>query len=299
MRRNSIAFIVSSMETFELRYFVAVAKYQNVHRAAEELAVSAGSLSKAVARLEAELNVNLFERHGRNIRLTHYGRTLHLKALEILRLEESVKIEIRGPSSSFQVRLAGPEVLLAQFGVAIVQDIKKKYPHAMFELIPTSEAEALQAILLGEVHAGFVAGEVPKRLRVKPLLKTKFQTFVGRGHPLYRQATAGKIIPVVEVLQHEFVSPDRHVLGQTDSSQAPDGWRDDQFPRIIGIRTSSLKLLGDVVMQGKALAYLPDYLAKQWAIKPLKISGCPYTCHQQIKLVANRPETTGWLNELF
>ncbi len=81
--------------------------------------------------------------------------------------------------------------------------------------------------------------------------------------------------------------------------QVPDGWRDDIFPRRIGFVTSSLKLIEDLVSAGMAIAYLPDYLVAKIQALPLKISGCPYTCRQDIKLVAKNPRDVGWLTELF
>src|SRR5271155_2109038 len=86
----------SGMEIFELRYFLEVAKVENIHRASEKSRVSPGSLSKAIARLEAELEVKLFSRAGRNIRLTDQGRLLRMRAAQLLQLEEAARVEIGG-----------------------------------------------------------------------------------------------------------------------------------------------------------------------------------------------------------
>ena len=63
--------------------------------------------------------------------------------------------------------------------------------------------------------------------------------------------------------------------------------------------TTSLKLLETIVESGQALAYLPDYYADRLDVLPIRVTGCPYTCLQKIKLVARRPKQTGWLNQLF
>ena len=60
----------------QLVYFQTVARYHHFHRAAEELNISQPSLSRSVATLEAELRFVLFERQGRNVRLTKVGRVL-------------------------------------------------------------------------------------------------------------------------------------------------------------------------------------------------------------------------------
>ncbi|SMQ15973.1 transcriptional regulator [Streptomyces sp. Ag82_O1-12] len=61
------------MDLLQLRYFQVVARYEHISRAAEELRVAQPSLSRTVARLEAELGAPLFDRQGRRIRLNQYG----------------------------------------------------------------------------------------------------------------------------------------------------------------------------------------------------------------------------------
>ena len=50
------------MEINEIRYFLAVAKLENMHQASEIGGVSPGTLSKAIAKLENELKTKLFKR---------------------------------------------------------------------------------------------------------------------------------------------------------------------------------------------------------------------------------------------
>jgi DNA-binding transcriptional LysR family regulator len=61
------------MDLLQLRYFQAVARHQHVSRAAAELRVAQPALSRAIARLEAELGVQLFDRRGRRVRLNRFG----------------------------------------------------------------------------------------------------------------------------------------------------------------------------------------------------------------------------------
>lgn len=61
-----------------LQFFVELAKTQHMAKAAELLNISQPSLSYAISSLEQELGVPLFEKEGRNIRLTNFGR-IYLK----------------------------------------------------------------------------------------------------------------------------------------------------------------------------------------------------------------------------
>lgn len=58
----------------QLEYFKTIAETQNFTVAANLLSVTQPALSKAISKLEEELNVSLFEKNGRNIKLTRFGR---------------------------------------------------------------------------------------------------------------------------------------------------------------------------------------------------------------------------------
>lgn len=287
------------MEIYELRYFLGVAQTENIHRASEKLRVSPASLSKAVSRIEEELGARLFSREGRNIHLTDQGRYLKGKAIEILRLEESTRLEIAGSRGKIHAVIAGPEVLLCHFGLSVADKIRKRHPESVIEYLACSDGQAIEKVKLGDAHLAIVTGEVPRELTSKVLSETEFKTAVGPSHPLYAKAQTGQTVVVSEVLRHGFACPSHPWLGQVGLHQSSDGWRDDQFPRRVEYQTSSLKLLEKIVGTGKAVAYLPDYLVKDLKLAIVKTTGCPYHCSQSIRLAAMRPKEVGWILGLF
>ena len=289
------------MEIFELRYFLGVARFENIHRASEKLRVSPASLSKAIGRLEDELAIKLFNRDGRNIKLTDQGRLLQRRASEIVRLEEDTRTEVGGHQGTLQVVIAGPEILLSKMGLSLSASIKQKFENSVFEYHATSDETALEQVIRGEAHLAIITTDMPKQkdLASKLIGEAKFQTFVGKSHPLYAVAKSKKSISVEEVLKYPFVSPSNPILGKVGLKQSLDGWRDDQFPRKVEYLTSSLKILEEFVVQGRAIAYLPDYFCENLNLEVLKITGCPYSCAQKVKLVARNPEEVSWLNQIF
>src|SRR6266478_2150043 len=81
------------MELRHLRYFVAVTEEQNVTRAAVRLHVSQPTLSRQIRDLEDELNIILFERGAKAVRLTEAGHVFLTEPRIVLqRAENAVQI---------------------------------------------------------------------------------------------------------------------------------------------------------------------------------------------------------------
>lgn len=62
------------MNLNQLYYFKALAELEHYTKAAEQLSISQPTLSHAISALEQELGAFLFEKQGRNVALTKYGR---------------------------------------------------------------------------------------------------------------------------------------------------------------------------------------------------------------------------------
>ncbi len=77
------------MNLFHLRYFVTLAHLEHYTKAAEILAITQPSLSHAISSLESEVGVKLFEKEGRNIVLTKYGKAFLVDVENSLKLLDS------------------------------------------------------------------------------------------------------------------------------------------------------------------------------------------------------------------
>ncbi|GAB3060575.1 LysR family transcriptional regulator [Stenotrophomonas tumulicola] len=80
-----------------LRAFEATARLGGVGRAARELHVTHGAVSRQVKQLEASLEVVLFEREGRGLRLSTAGQTLHAACSEAFRRLREAVAELQRP----------------------------------------------------------------------------------------------------------------------------------------------------------------------------------------------------------
>lgn len=104
------------MEIRTLRYFLAVAREENMTRAAEILHVTQPTLSKAIKALEDELGKKLFTRHSFSIKLTDEGILLRNRAEDLVSMADRIEKEFIsldditggdlyfGLAESFQIR---------------------------------------------------------------------------------------------------------------------------------------------------------------------------------------------------
>ncbi|MCI8455063.1 MAG: LysR family transcriptional regulator [Lachnospiraceae bacterium] len=82
------------MDFRELNYVLAIAKYQNITKAAESLYVGQPTLSKFLIALENELGLKLFRKMGHRYILTYAGERYAEKAAQILQLKHELSMEL-------------------------------------------------------------------------------------------------------------------------------------------------------------------------------------------------------------
>ena len=110
------------MEIRTLRYFLAVAREENMTRAAELLHVTQPTLSKQMRSLEEELGKKLFLRHSFSISLTEEGVLLRNRAEDLISMADKIEQEFLsldditggdiyfGLAESFQIRYLAREI---------------------------------------------------------------------------------------------------------------------------------------------------------------------------------------------
>lgn len=82
------------MNKLHLKYFLLAAEQNNFSRAAQLLHVTQASLSTIISKLEKEVGYPLFERQGRNMQLTPYGKILRQYAAKIITVFSDLKLEL-------------------------------------------------------------------------------------------------------------------------------------------------------------------------------------------------------------
>jgi LysR family hydrogen peroxide-inducible transcriptional activator len=183
------------MTLTELRYIVALAQERNFSRAAERCSVSQPTLSVAIARLEDELGVHLFERgkgfvspSAIGIRVVEQARLALREAEKVRQIANLGRSQIEGPLRLGVIHTIGP-YLLPQL-IHSLKVVAPEMPLAIEENMTATLADMLRDNEL-DVLIIALPFEVPGIL-TRPIYDESFKVIVPRGH---RWEDMGEIRP--------------------------------------------------------------------------------------------------------
>ncbi|MBW1250830.1 LysR family transcriptional regulator [Pseudomonas tolaasii] len=124
-----------SIDTDVLRTFVAIADLGGFTRAGEQVNRTQSAVSMQMKRLEEDvLQRKLFERDGRQVRLTPEGQVLLGYARRILKLHSEVFNTLREPHMVGLVRIGTPDDYVMRFLPGILKRFSKAYPLIQIEM---------------------------------------------------------------------------------------------------------------------------------------------------------------------
>ncbi|MFE4857939.1 LysR family transcriptional regulator [Streptomyces sp. NPDC056670] len=178
------------MEIHQLRYFAAIVDEGTFTAAAHRLHVSQSGISRQVAKLEAELGQRLFDRSGRQIRLTPAGEAVLPLAKNALATLEA----IQHTAAEFAHAVRGRVRLGMIMGCSIpafldtVADLGRTHPGIELSL-HEGDSDALQAQVLSsslDVALIAYAGDTAPGLEVSVVLDEPVTALLPAGHPLDR-----------------------------------------------------------------------------------------------------------------
>lgn len=145
------------MDFKDLTYIIAVAKYQNITRAAESLYVSQPTLTKFIQKLEAEMGQKLFKKLGNKFTLTYAGQQYVAKATEILNLKKELDQEMNDiiKSNIGVLKVAFPVMRGTYMLPCTLPIFNSLYPNVRIDIVEANSGILESMILSGEIDLAF------------------------------------------------------------------------------------------------------------------------------------------------
>jgi DNA-binding transcriptional LysR family regulator len=177
------------MELRSLQYFVTVAEELHFGRAAERLQLTQPALSKQIARLEEELEVQLFTRTKRTVRLTAAGQILWKQAMQILaQVDEAIQLTKRTAcGEEGQLRIGFTETATHTVLPALVRNFRDRFPKVELTMLQLCTEAQVTALKERQIDIAFLHPPIDDRgLKLHSILEEEFVAVLPKHHPLVR-----------------------------------------------------------------------------------------------------------------
>ena len=170
-----------------LYYFRVAGRMQHVTRAAEQLGLSQPALSRALARLEADIGVPLFQRVGRSVRLTRYGEAFLSRVERAFREVDEGRIELADLAGLKRgtVAIGFLRTLGAKYVPQLVRKFSERHPGVQFAFTPNNSATLEEQLARGELDVIFATAPTRRSsLTYKRVADQELVVIVAESHPL-------------------------------------------------------------------------------------------------------------------
>lgn len=200
------------MDFREISYVIAIAKCQNLSKAAELLYVSQPTLSKFLHTMERQMGQPLFKKLGNRYLLTYAGERYVETGAHILQLKKELDDEMSDilKRQSGVLRLAFPTVRGTYIIPGTLPAFRRTYPNVRVQLHEAHSTDLDAMLLSGETDLAFYnMVESNARIDYEELAREEIVLVLAQGHPVGQTAMRqpGERYPWVDIrlLQGETI----------------------------------------------------------------------------------------------
>lgn len=193
------------MNPTSLEYFVRIAELGSISRTAIELGIEQSTMTRHIARLEADLNVRLFHRSGRGVVLTHAGTLLLTRARAVANaLGETRRLAMALADEGPSELVIAAQPTLAQYSFAnIARTLQARFPGTRLRMVETMGHQIINWL---------VEGKIDIALLYVPSQSALVDVDILMHEPLYLIAppdspALGPSITVPEMLERQLILP--------------------------------------------------------------------------------------------
>lgn len=238
-----------------LKYFLVLVKEQHYGRAAEQLSISQPGLSHAISSLESELGVPLFEKSGRNIEVSRYGRIFEQDAARILdTAQQSLQNFHMIQKGGGLLRLSSADSMAVSIVPKFMYQFKQNMKEISgdFQLTTGLSQEIIEDLKNDSCDIGFCAKVKPESsLEFYPIQTQQMVVVVPDGHPLEKR----KNITLKETIQYPQIIFAKECGIRTDVSKLFDSI---DFQPTVAYEIAEDRVIVELVAYGFGIAVMPE-----------------------------------------
>ena len=248
------------MEIRNITTFMRVAELNSFSKAAEQLGYSQSAVTVQIRQLEQELNIRLFERIGKHIRLTEDGNQFLSRALDILNAVDAAKtVSHKQESPSGTLRIGTAESLLISVLPSIIMEFRKRCPHVEISIRTGGIGELFDMVKQNDVDLLFF---LDKKINFPEWIKvfehSESIVFVASSkHPL----TKCRNIPLETIFEEPFLLTEKSISYRYELEQMAAAANVEIHPFL---ETGNTEVITKLLLQNAGISYLPEYVVREY-----------------------------------
>lgn len=192
-----------------LRYFMEVARTGSISAAARALNVAQPALSRQLQKLEDELGLAVFQRHGRGVRLTPEGAILLERAEAVMASVHDIPAQLRGDTTTLtgHAVLGLPPAAGLLLAPLVVERYRRAAPRASLQIREGISSSLEEWLLDTRVDVAVLHNPAPlPALDIVPLLRERMVVATApgarEGHAPVRLRELGELPLILPGLPH-------------------------------------------------------------------------------------------------
>lgn len=248
------------MELRMIATFLRVAELQSFSRAAEQLGYSQSAVTVQIRQLEQELNTRLFERIGKQVKLTEEGSRLIPRAQDILKAVQSAKeIGLSPERPAGKLRLGTAESLLISVLPPIITEFASLCPHVELSTCTGPITDLFDKVRQNDIDIlYFLDRKTNFPDWVKVMEHRESAVFVASAsNPL----ASRKTLSMEELLREPFLLTEKGISYRYAMEQvlAADGIELHPF-----LETGNTDVITNMLRKGAGVSFLPRFVVKDY-----------------------------------
>lgn len=204
----------------QIEVFTEVLKSGSTTQASQQLALSQSAVSAALADLEGQLGVQLFDRVGKRLVLNEHGRLLYPRAVGLL--EQAADIEQLFREDNGAIRLYASSTIGNYLLPGMLAVWRRDYPQLPLELSVGNSQDVINAVADFRVDLGLIEGPCHLNDIVsEPWLEDELVVFAAPEAPLLQQPVTLESLAAAPWILREHGSGTREIVDYLLLSHLP------------------------------------------------------------------------------
>jgi DNA-binding transcriptional LysR family regulator len=144
----------------QLEIFLAIARHDNLGRAAIDLNLSQSAASDALRELEHQFDVHFFDRVGKRLQLNDFGRFLQPRAEELLSRAHAVEQALSAHEGVGSLKVGATLTIGSVLAIPLISQYRQHYPTSRVSLEVANTEHISQKVANFELDIGLIEGEI-------------------------------------------------------------------------------------------------------------------------------------------